>query len=328
MAQVMKQSIVLGGGRIVGEVSLDGGAVHGEGGPLRPQLIVPLTIAMQNQPSDAMLAVTSVRAWLCADQTAFIQNALCAPVTESLMEGFPARSLPKGALEHTVQLRFVLTAAEIEHLEKLRHKTGADIFTFYLGLEACVAGVKTFNEMTPVVAAEKSPWEMNLGLFSQVFPFWNSRISPTWVQIEQSTWVRAVLPGLGYDRARLIEMIFPPTLPEHPSAGAQFDKARKALDQRRYGDCIQECRGLLNMWEKQFGATAKQRIAEIVANDRGWPSGDIRRDLLDTLWKEVGDIANAPHHPEGNINAEVFDGRDARFLLLLTAALSENVERR
>jgi transposase len=56
--------------------------------------------------------------------------------------------------------------------------------------------------------------------------------------------------------------------------------------------------------------------------------GDVRRDLLDVPWKEVGDIVNAPHHPEGDVDAEIFDARDARLVLLLTAALSEYVESR
>jgi hypothetical protein len=42
----------------------------------------------------------------------------------------------------------------------------------------------------------------------------------------------------------------------------------------------------------------------------------------------TGHVANASHHPEGNVNAEAFDERDARLILLLTAALSEYVERR
>jgi hypothetical protein len=113
------------------------------------------------------------------------------------------------------------------------------------------------------------------------------------IQIEPSAWVREVLPGLGYDRLRLMEVTFPPPLPEHPSAAAQFDKARLALDQRRYWACIQECRGLLNMWEKQYGATKAKRLADLVAVDRRWPVDDVRRGLLDLLWKEVGDIANA-----------------------------------
>jgi hypothetical protein len=82
------------------------------------------------------------------------------------------------------------------------------------------------------------------------------------------------------------------------------------------------------MWENQYGATSNQRLADIVAAERHWPDNDIRRSLLDTLWKEVGDVANAAHHPEGQVDAQAFDGRDARLLLLLTSTLSEYAERR
>jgi hypothetical protein len=182
--------------------------------------------------------------------------------------------------------------------------------------------------MTPGQQPQETPWEFNYGMFSQLYPFWTCRITTMMVQIDQSHWIDNVLPGLGYDRLRLLELSFPPPLPDHSSAAAQFDKARKALDQRRYGDCISECRGLLNMWEKEYGATKQKRLADVVAGDRRWPEDDIRRQLLDTLWKEVGDVANAPHHPEGDVNAELFNDRDARLILVLTAALSEYVERR
>jgi len=327
MAQIQKQSITVGSGRIVGDVSVDGGAVRGEGGPLRPCFLVPLTIMMQNRPKESMLAVTQITGRLCSDQNAFSQSIICAPQTESLTNGFRAHSLPQGTSFHTVYLRFSLTSAEVEHLEALRQSSKADVFCVYLGLDATVAGLRTHNEMVPDVEQEPSPWDMNLGLYSEVLPFWDSRIDVTLIQVEQSRWVTDVLPGLGYNRIRLLEMTFPPPLPGHTSAAAQFDKAKRALDERRYGDCILGCRGLLNMWERQLGATAKKRIAEVVAADRAWPEGDIRRDLLDTLWKEVGDVANAPHHPEGDVNAEIFEGRDARLVLMLTAALSEYLER-
>jgi hypothetical protein len=202
------------------------------------------------------------------------------------------------------------------------------VFQLYLGLDPIVAGMKTFNSFGPGQAPEQTAWDIQYGMFSQVLPFWTVHIEPVWVQIEPSTWIRDILPGLGYDRLRLLELTFPPPLPDHTSAAAQFDKARRAFDERRYGDCIQECRGLLNMWEKQYRATSKRRVAEVVADERQWPANDIRRQLLDTLWKEVGDVANAPHHPEGDVNAELFTGRDARLLLLLTAALSEYVQPR
>jgi hypothetical protein len=325
---INKQSILLGGGNIVGTASVDGSAVRGEGGPVRPQLVVPLTIAMNPQPDESMLAVVWLFARLATDQYASPHQAICQPIAQQLVTGFHVHSLPHGSTDHTEYLRFFLTPAEVEDIERRRLAANSETFSMYLGLDAMVAGMKTYNQVRAGQGGEPSPWNIQFGMFSQVFPFWTSQISPVWVQVEQSTWVREVLPGLGYDRLRLLEMTFPPPLPDHTSAAVQFDRAKRALDERRYGDCIQECRGLLNMWEKQYGATSKQRVAQIVSGERAWPESDIRRDLLDTLWREVGDVANAPHHPEGDVDAQTFDGRDARLLLLLTSALSEYVERR
>jgi hypothetical protein len=41
MAQINDVGITLGGGRIVGTISVNGGEIRGEGGPLRPQLVIP-----------------------------------------------------------------------------------------------------------------------------------------------------------------------------------------------------------------------------------------------------------------------------------------------
>jgi hypothetical protein len=280
---------------------------------------------MNPQQDEAMLAVVWLHARLAFDQQASPQQIACKPISHPLMDGFPARSLPYVAADHKTYLRFFLTPAEVEDLERRRHAETSEAFQLYLGLDPIIAGMKTYNGFGPRQAPEQTPWNIQLGMFSQVLPFWTVRIDPVWVQIEQSTWVRSVLPGLGYDRLRLLELMFPPTLPDHGNAASQFDKAKRALDERRYVDCVQECRGLLNMWEKQYGATTKQHIAEVIATGRGWSNRDIRRQLLDVLWKKVGDVANASHHPEGDVNAELFDGRDARLLLILTAALSEYV---
>jgi hypothetical protein len=227
--------------------------------------------------------------------------------------------------DRRLELRFFLSPMEVELIEQQRQAAPNDGLELYLGLDLNVAGVHVFNTIEPGKQTPDLPWSAHYGQFSQVFPFWTSQVHPIRVEIEQSKWSRDVLPGLGYDRLRLMELVFPPALPGHSSAAKQFDQARRAIDQRRYGDSILACRGLLNMWEKQLGATRKNRVAEVIAGARGWQEGDVRRDLLDALWKEVGDIANAPHHPEGDVDAEIFDARDARLVLLLTAALSEYV---
>ena len=315
------------GNRGIGNASIDGGAIRGEGGPLHPQLVVPIKFVLNNRPADSMIAVYGVKATLSSDQNAFSQNIICRPAVENLIDNFPVHSLPQGHMNQPIDLRFWLTSAEVEHIESLRHAAPTPNFTLHVPVQASIAWVKTYNQMGQQ-PFENSDWDINYGMFSEILPFWTCQITTIRVEIDQSHWVTSVLPGLGYDRLRLLELTFPPPLPDHVSAASQFDKAKRALDERRYGDCISECRGLLNMWEKQYGATNRNLVADVVKGDRGWPDGDIRRALLDVLWKEVGVVANAPHHPEGNVNPQTFDGRDARLILLLATALSEYVERR
>jgi hypothetical protein len=326
MASVNKQPIRLGNVGI-GEVSIFGGGVRGQGRSSHPHLVLPLTVDLNNRPAESSLAITSIKGILGVSQHPSINDALCQPVVEHLSNQYVIHTVVQGSGERTVDLRFPLNLADVERLERLRHASENRHLVLYVAVEATVVGLKTYNQMGETT--EELPWEFNLGMLSQMLPFWSCTINPVQVEIEQSTWVDNVLPGLGYDRLRLLELNFPAPLPDHSNAAKQFDRARLALDQRRYGDCIQECRGLLNMWEKQYGATPKAKpLATIVASDRGWPQDDIRRQLLDTLWKEVGDVANAPHHPEGDVDSELFDVRDARLVLLLTTALSEYVQRR
>ncbi len=322
MPQIYKQHITVGN-RGVGSLWVDGGAVRGDGGALHPQLVVPLTIEMASTPPEAIVAVVWVRGRLLTQPQPHVASLIARPVAEPLVENFPARSLPHGATDHTVQLRFFLTAAELEALEEHRHAASADPFMLYLGVDAVVAGLRTQNQITtPGQPPVSSSWDHSFGLMSDVLPFWNTRIEPVWVGIEQSTWIREVLPGLGYDRNRLIEIEFPPPLPDHPSAAKEWDKARRALDARRYDDCVSECRDVLSMWNRQLGATKARPLAAAVAERRGWVAGDSRLAFLDAVWKAATDVVNVPHHPEGRPGTQHFDVADARLMLLLTAALS------
>ena len=236
MAQIQEQPIMLAN-RGVGKVSINGGGIRGEGGALHPQLVVPLKFDLSNFPEEAMLAVYRVKATLAAEQHPFPGNALCRPTAEDLIDNLPVHSLPQGDISRSVDLRFWATSAEVENIETIRHKSPTSTFVLHVAVEAGIAWVKTYNQMSQT-AQPDSPWEMNFGMFSQLYPFWTCRIATIQVEIDQSHWIDNVLPGLGYDRLRLLELTFPPTLPDHPNAVAQFDQARKALDQRRYGDCI------------------------------------------------------------------------------------------
>jgi hypothetical protein len=321
MPQISKSYITVGN-RGVGSVWVDGGAVRGESGALQRQVVVPLTIAMQNTPSEAMLAVVAVRAQLQTQPLSTPDALVAQPVSELLMDNFPARSLPVGSHDHVVELRFFLTSAELETLERHRHAVNSDPFQLYLRVEPVVAGLKTFNRLEAGGEVQPTPWEPSFGMFSQLLPFWSTKVDPVTISIERSKWVREVLPGLGYERSRLIEISFPPPLPDHPSAASEWDKARRAFDEQRYADCVSECRDILSMWQRQLGTKKDRRVADAVAERRGWGVEDGRLAFLDAVWKATTDLVNVPHHPEGQVSHQTFDAADARLLLLMTASLS------
>jgi hypothetical protein len=217
--------------------------------------------------------VTWLGATLSTDQNASPRGAICQPVSVNPTNGFHINSISQVSTDRTIELRFFLSSLEVELIEQKRQAAPNDGLELYLGVDLAVAGVQLFNRVEPGKQAPELPWGTQYGLFSQVFPFWNSQVHPIRVEVEQSKWSRDVLPGLGYDRLRLMELVFPPALPGHPSAAKQFDQARRAIDQRRYGDSVLACRGLLNMWEKQFGATKKNLVADVIASARGWQDG-------------------------------------------------------
>jgi len=315
--------IHLGSGKMIGSVGIDPARVQGVGGPVSPQLILPAQFVMQATPKDATLAVTSIGAHIFLGYDATPAGAICRPIYVPSGERFPAYSIPSGSHESQVELRFFLTPAEVERLDRHRHRDGADQLVLFVALQLQIAAIRTYNEYGPSGPSAPQPWDLNFGLFSEVMPFWQSQVSPVRVEIEPSTWVNKVLPGLGTNRSRLVEVSFPPALPDHPAAAVQFEKARRAVDQGRYGDSISDCRGILKMWETHFEATRKKPVAEVLAERRAWATDDVRRRFIDTMWQEIGIVANAPHHPEGRPTVELFTEADARLILLLTATLCE-----
>jgi hypothetical protein len=323
--QVQKQALIVGHVSVA-ELSVDAGAIRGDAGPLHPTLLVPLTISMATTPEESMIAIPWLRTTLGADRMLTAQNVITAPADVVMTEGMPARSLPLGGNHvHTAVLAFPVTAAEIASIEGRRHRDGAETIQLYLHINAIVAGLQTYNSFGPGQPAAESPWSLNHGLFSALMPFWNTHIEPIGIAIEPSVWVNSVLPGLGYDRQRLVELSFPPTLPDRSTAAPQWDKARLAFDQGRYDDCIAHCRSLLEMWRQQLGATKDQPVASVIAARLKWSNDDQRQAFIDSLWKAMTDIVNITHHPEGQPNTQEYDGSLARLVLMITALLSEYV---
>ena len=320
-------------GQIIGRISVDGSNVRGEGGPINPQLVIPIEVQLDNQPEEAMLAIARLRAVLGTDQNVREATAVCPPVCEELVSGsygfrVHSKSISSGGQRgEQIELRFFLTPAQVEELERRRHAAGAEVFNLYLALDPTVVGLKNFNKpLKPGEPPTLGIWDVKYGMYAELTVFWSANppfVLP--VGIETSTWVRSVLPGLGYGRLRLVEVTLPPPFPDRPNAAAEFDKAKTALDAYRYEDCVAACRGLLAMWKQDIGATDGKYLADVMAERLGWTADDGRRQFLDALWKAATDFVNAPHHPEGAGQATWIDYRDARLALLVVGVLSEYV---
>jgi len=256
---------------------------------------------------------------ISTDQQASPHKAVCAPVTLSLIKNMAVASQ---AYEWapTVTLRFPLTPAEIASLETDRHLHPGELgVNLYLGIEASVVGLHTVGPGQ----TDQGPWDSQMGIASYFGHFWNVEISPLVLQISQEDWVQKILPGLGYDRLRLVEINLPPPLPEHGNAVTEFDKAQRALDERRYGDCLVACRGLVNIWNGLRAASKSTPMGDVLAKERQWSPDDPRRTFVNDTWKAVIDIVNTVHHPEGQSKPQEFSASDARLIFYLVTSLSE-----
>jgi hypothetical protein len=323
MATVSQGNIQVGSSRIVGRVSIDPGGVRGEGGPYEPRLVVPLSIEMHSRPGDEMLALTRLKAVLHDGAVNVRNTEVGHPVELDLANNMRYRSLPDGSSPSTVDLRFPLTAASVDRLEQARQRTAPGGQFLHVSLEGTVAWLERTYGQIPT-STDTSPFQTMMGLHSALTVFWITTIDTLSLGIDPSVWIANVIPGLGVDRLRLVEVHLPPSVAD-ATASKKWDDAQTAFQQQKYDDCVSHCRGLIRAWNRKLGASKQQHLAEIVASRNGWADDDPRRNLLDAVWQGLLDVANAPHHDEDRGSAFNATAADAEFHQLMTAIVSDYV---
>lgn len=312
---------------IAGTVSCDGGEVRGEGGSSNPQLVLPLTFRMANHPDQTMMAISQLKGWLDTENREESSAALCPPVVIDLVggpHGYVVHTQSVGQASTVIEFRCYLSPAQVSELENRRHGVTANPFVLYLKLLPIIVGLRVSDHLPSNQRPNiLGPWPSEYGTHSGSVVFWTAEIDVVRVSVESSRWATHVLPGLGYDQLRLIEVALPPPLPDQPAAAAQFDNAKVALDSRRYEDSVGACRGLLQLWNAKLGSSRNKPLGTVVGDEWGWSADDSRRAWLSKLWTVMTDFANGPHHPEGQSDVLWLDHRDARLTLMITALLSE-----
>jgi hypothetical protein len=303
--------------------------IRGEGGPFDARLVVPVSIEMQQRPADQMIALTSLLGYLHLGESNNATTQIGLPAALNLMRGMPARSVPGGSSPYVIDMRFQLSLAQVHQLEMARHATPDGDFILSLRFEGPLVWIRnTYGEarVSPrqaPPAQTEDPFGVQFGLHSDLSYFWTTDIDSLRVHIDASVWIQQVLPGLGIQNLRLIEVVFPPGLPEIGNAAKVFDDAENAYFSKRYADCISKCRGIIRAWNQQLTATSKQHLAELVGNSQRWPADDPRRKLLDSIWQALLEAANAASHPEGQDPAYRPSAHDAQLQLMMTAVVSE-----
>jgi hypothetical protein len=136
---------------------------------------------------------------------------------------------------------------------------------------------------------------MRHGMLADLTLFWSPAVSDLGFVVEQATWVKQVLPALGYDVIRLVEVHLPTELDDQ-RARAAFGRQLRHLDLGGYRESITASRDLLHAWEKRLAATRERPVAAVVADGQGWSEEDPRRRFLDQLWTAAKDLPNTVLH--------------------------------
>lgn len=316
----------------VGSVELKEGQVGGEGGPHDPRLVLPLKVTMNPRPAGEMIALIHLNCSLhlvASGASAFDNNQTGPSVSVDLLPGFPCRSLPDGPNESEVALRLPLRPSLVARIESHRHAMGGKDFTAVLRIRGTAAWVTgTGNNVAsrpgstdPSVTADH-PFPIGMDRFSFLAPFWNCRIEDISVRIHESHWVDSVLPGLGLDRLRLVEVALPASGGPLPDGMVKhFDAARKDYDSGRYRECVQKCRDVRYDVEGAVRADTGMGVADGVARKVGLDMKGPEHAFLDTCWKALADLTNAANHLK-----DEFGAPDARACLILTAVVVEYLE--
>jgi hypothetical protein len=290
--------------------------------------VIPVTIEMNNRATEEMLALTRLVSHLHVSNENDPGSEVGLPARVDLVPGFYARSLPEGHSKHSTELRFQLTPSSAHRLEAARHASSDSLFEFKLRCEGEVAWIRqTWGETHPShgragAIDPNDPFKLQLGLHSDLSVFWTVQIGTLRIQMEPSAWISNVLPGLGIDTVRLVEVVFPPSLPGG-SATKMFDEALRAFNAKRYDDCVSKCRGIISAWNKQVGSTKAKPMGTVIAATQGWPQSDQRISWLNSLWQALIDMSNATHHPESRAAAQQISVHDAKFHLMVVATMSE-----
>ncbi len=308
----------------IGAVGLDYDQVRGEGGPDDARLVFPLMVRLHPQKEEATLALTRLSCALHLSSPPQSSNRI-GDVVDLPLTGMHT-STPHGGF-YTFEMRLPVSQPLVARFEEHRHSAPDKAFRGTLSVALAVSWVyrtnSTYDEAMPASRRfPKDEWPFNFDVgASFLVPFWNFEPDPLEFRIPAASWIDNVLPGLGLDRLRLIEIAVPVAGGPLPAGVvSMFDDAQRDYDAGRYRECVGKCRDVRHAVEQHLGATKAQPVADVVAAQLSLPAGGAEQTFLDDAWKALGDLTNSAHHI-GTAGVPAYSAAATRTCLFLTATL-------
>lgn len=313
-------SISLTGTRIIGELSLDESRVAGEGGWADPRLVFILQLTLNPAQSGASLVVTEVTCSLHLASPASEQNQLGLAQTVNLVYGFTCRAVPGGPSRGQIQVRIPLNQAALAQLERQRALDPEHAFEATLRVQPRIAWLEQTGNTTPDELGEHPFRNQQFGPFSRLAYFWYPQVGDLSLRVAASVWIQQVLPGVGYDQVRSVEVRLPTSGLLPPEILGYYDTARRHFDLGNYREAMSSCRDVRNAVERHLAATQAHPVSAIVVERLGLAADAPQRAILAAAWEMLRIATNEAHHvPGGPRLAEA----DARLCLHLTAIVLE-----
>lgn len=145
---------------------------------------------------------------------------------------------------------------------------------------------------------KQDPLKGQVGLHSKLAFLWDTRVDALTLWIPASQWVQRVLPGLGLNALRLIEVALPVSDQRVPEpALTAFDAARRAYDLGNYPLSIKHCREVRDVLQGHFEITEEAPLGKTIAEQWGLAPDAAQGNFLTGLWRGLTDLLGGIEAP-------------------------------
>jgi hypothetical protein len=323
----MERAIIQIGSHHIGSITVSESAVRADKGVPHPHLVLPISIELNARPITEQLAIPDLWSALNLGQPADARTQVGSWVHLTESRTFLATSTERGVSSFPYELRIPIDPPTVQQLESHRHQSSDKSFAANVAFVARAVWVYGVGNSFPIhggpdpQAIKNHSFPTTYGMFYRVDHFEGVRVTHLPIRISASDWVDKVLPGLGLDRVRLLELTLPrPGGIVNEKVIRFLDEAFRNFDSGRYRESISSTRDARNALEQSLEATKSHPIADVVVERSGLSREHPRRQFLFDAWSLYSKLTNAgPHFESG----EVVTAEDARLALYATSIFLE-----